>query len=49
MRISNELFSKSAEVLEQSADSEVVGRTGDGEEAVCQVRELRPDVVIVDT
>ena len=37
-----------AEVLEQSGDFEVVGQAGDGEEAVNKVRELRPDVVIMD-
>jgi DNA-binding NarL/FixJ family response regulator len=37
-----------AEVLEQSGDFEVVGQAGDGEEAVTKVRELRPDVVIMD-
>jgi DNA-binding NarL/FixJ family response regulator len=37
-----------AEVLEQSGEFEVVGQAGDGEEAVGQVRELRPDVVIMD-
>ena len=37
-----------AQVLEQSGEFEVVGQAGDGEEAVGQVRELRPDVVIMD-
>ena len=37
-----------AEVLEQSGEFEVVGQAGDGEEAVDKVRELRPDVVIMD-
>ena len=37
-----------AQVLEQSGEFEVVGQAGDGEEAVGKVRELRPDVVIMD-
>ena len=37
-----------AQVLEQSGEFEVVGQAGDGEEAVGRVRELRPDVVIMD-
>ena len=37
-----------AEVLEQSGEFEVVGQAGDGEEAVDKVRDLRPDVVIMD-
>ena len=37
-----------AEVLEQSGDFEVVGQAGDGDEAVGMVRELMPDVVIMD-
>ena len=37
-----------AEVLSHSGDFEVVGQAADGEEAVARVRELRPDVVIMD-
>ena len=37
-----------AEVLDQSGDFEVVGQAGDGDEAVGMVRELMPDVVIMD-
>ena len=37
-----------AEVLEQSGDFEVVGQAGDGDAAVGMVRELMPDVVIMD-
>ena len=37
-----------SQVLEQSEEFEVVGQAGDGEEAVAQVRELKPDVVIMD-
>ncbi len=37
-----------AEVLDQAGDFEVVGQAGDGEEAVNKVKELRPDVVIMD-
>ena len=37
-----------AEVLEQSGDFEVVGQAGDGDEALDMVRELMPDVVIMD-
>ena len=37
-----------AEVLEKSDDFEVVGQAGNGQEAVDIVRELRPDVVIMD-
>ena len=37
-----------AEVLDKSGDFEVVGQAGNGQEAVAMVRELRPDVVIMD-
>ena len=37
-----------AELLEQSGAFEVVGQAADGEEAVEKVRDLRPDVVIMD-
>ena len=37
-----------AEVLSRSGQFEVVGQAADGDEAVAQVRELRPDVVIMD-
>ena len=37
-----------AEVLERSGEFEVVGQSGEGEEAIGKVRELRPDVVIMD-
>ena len=37
-----------AEVLEQSGEFEAVGQAGDGEEVVSRVRELNPDVVIMD-
>ena len=37
-----------AEVLERSGQFEVVGQAADGEEAVEKVRELRPNVVIMD-
>ena len=37
-----------AEVLSLSGEFEVVGQAADGEEAVERVRELRPDVVIMD-
>ena len=36
------------ELLEQSGEFEVVGQAGDGEEALDRVRELKPDVVIMD-
>ncbi len=35
-------------LLETYPDIEVVGEAGDGEEAICQVRKLRPDVVLMD-
>ena len=37
-----------AKLLEHSGDFEVVGQAADGEEAVGKVRELAPDVVIMD-
>ena len=37
-----------AEVLSRSGEFEVVGQAADGEEAVERVKELRPDVVIMD-
>ena len=37
-----------AKLLEDSGDFEVVGQAADGEEAVGKVRELAPDVVIMD-
>ncbi len=37
-----------AEVLERSGEFDVIGQAGDGEEAVIKVRELKPDVVIMD-
>ena len=37
-----------AEVLERSGQFEVVGQAGDGEEAMGKVRELSPDIVIMD-
>ena len=37
-----------AEVLSRSGQFEVVGQAAGGDEAVAQVRELRPDVVIMD-
>ena len=37
-----------AELLERSGEFEVVGQAGDGEEAAGMVREVRPDVVIMD-
>ena len=36
-------------MLEQPGDSEVVRQARDGEEAVGQVRELKPNVVTLDT
>jgi len=35
-------------MLEQEAGFEVVGEVGDGQEAIRQVRELQPDVVLMD-
>jgi DNA-binding NarL/FixJ family response regulator len=35
-------------MLEQDADFEVVGEVGDGQEAIRRVRELAPDVVLMD-
>ena len=37
-----------AEVLERSGEFDVIGQAGDGEEAVIKVRELKPNVVIMD-
>ena len=37
-----------AEVLEQSGDFEVIGQAGNADEALVKVRDLRPDVVIMD-
>lgn len=37
-----------AEVVDHQPDMEVVGQTGTGEETIAQVRELRPDVVVMD-
>ena len=37
-----------AEVLSKVGEFEVVGQAGDADEAVQQVRDLRPDVVIMD-
>ena len=37
-----------AEVLEQSGDFEVLGQAGNADEALVKVRDLRPDVVIMD-
>jgi two-component system, NarL family, response regulator NreC len=35
-------------LLEAQADIEVVGEAADGEEALTQVRELQPDIVLID-
>jgi DNA-binding NarL/FixJ family response regulator len=35
-------------LLRTYSDVEVVGEAGDGEEAISQVRQLRPDVVVMD-
>ena len=35
-------------MLQTYSDVEVVGEAGDGEEAISQVRQLRPDVVVMD-
>jgi len=35
-------------LLQTYSDVEVVGEAGDGEEAISQVRQLRPDVVVMD-
>jgi DNA-binding NarL/FixJ family response regulator len=37
-----------AQLLSGAGDLEVVGQAGDGEEALVVVRELRPDVVVMD-
>jgi DNA-binding NarL/FixJ family response regulator len=37
-----------AEVVDHQPDMEVVGQTGTGEETIAQVRELQPDVVVMD-
>ncbi|MEW5720781.1 MAG: response regulator transcription factor [Chloroflexota bacterium] len=35
-------------LLEQAADVQVVGETGDGKDALAQIESLRPDVVVLD-
>ena len=37
-----------AEMIQQEADMEVVGHTGDGEELLRMVRSLRPQVLVMD-
>ena len=37
-----------AEMIQQEADMEVVGQTGDGEELLRMVRSLRPQVLVMD-
>ena len=37
-----------AEVLDQSGEFTVVGQAGEGEDAIARVRDLRPEVVIMD-
>ena len=36
-----------AEMIQQEADMEVVGQTGDGEELLGMVRSLRPQVLVL--